>query len=188
MNLFRKYKQTFLICLINLVVYLCLNIISIFKPNFPLYFSAWNFETGLFVPYQLISYQFIHANFNHLYFNMLFFVVVSTALEPKIQSPKILYYYLIFGFLAGLTHLFIDNQSLPLVGASGSVWGFATLYLLFTRSFFAKIFVLALFSFEVYMALIGAKDLIAHWCHLGGAVAGLLVWYFERKNFLELNN
>ncbi len=188
MQLFKKYKQTFLICLVNFIIYFSMSTISIFKPSFTLYFSAWNFETGLFSPYQLITYQFTHANFSHVYFNMLIFLLVSINLESKIDSPKIFYYYVIFGILAGLTHLLIDNQNLPLVGASGSVWGFTILYTLLTKSIIPRIFFFLLLSFEIYFALFKTQDLVAHWCHLGGALAGLLIYYLEKDTLIKQQN
>lgn len=177
MNLL-NYKQTMLISFLNISVFFIFLVLSTENPNLPLYFSAWELKTGLFSPYQLISYQFVHANLNHLLMNLLVFVSISIYLEPSIKS-RLIYYFLTCGVISAVFHMFMYNDNLPLVGASGSIWGLSVLLALTQKSFLLKLFILSNFIVEVIEAITIYGDGIAHWCHIGGALGGLLIFLFD---------
>lgn len=177
-----NYKQTMLISFLNISVFFIFLFLSNVNSNLPLYFSAWKFETGLFAPYQLISYQFVHANLEHLLFNLMVFVPISLYLENIIKG-RLIYYFLACGIISGIFHMIMYNDNLPLVGASGSIWGLSVLLALTHKSLFFKFFILFTFIFEIVKATVITGDGIAHWCHVGGAIGGLLIFFFEKKIF-----
>jgi membrane associated rhomboid family serine protease len=82
---------------------------------------------------------------------------------------------------------------IPIVGASGAIFGVLVafgllfpnmyLYVYFLFPVKAKYFVIAYAALELYAGFTGAQDGIAHFAHIGGAVVGfLLVKYWNRNN------
>lgn len=193
MNLLKIYKQTILLCLLNFVIFFAIEIIERNYEHFRLFFSVWTFKSGLFSPYQLITYQFVHISFSHLLLNMLFLSFLAGTIERKFKR-NLIFDYVFFGVIGGLFHLHFDYLNLPMVGASGSVFGFTALYLLSSggnllNNIYNKSFLIILVGIELWNIYIGDKDLIAHWCHVGGAIAGLIIWLTTlsiKKNDVEI--
>jgi membrane associated rhomboid family serine protease len=122
---------------------------------------------------------------------MIIFIFLSSRIEQKIGSDRIVFYYLFFGVISALVHLLINPNSPPLVGASGSVWGFLVLNILISVrisiiSILNRIFLTSLIILEIYSAFNIEQGNVAHWCHLGGAFAGLLIWIFDTKKLTIL--
>lgn len=176
------FKQTLVIAIINIVIFFSFFSLSSFNSNLPLYFATWKFESGLFAPYQLISYQFVHADLRHLLLNLLIFVPTSLYLESIVKS-RLTYYFLVSGVIAGLFHLLMYQSNFPLVGASGSIWGLSVLLALLNKSIFLRSFVVISLLSEIYNGLTMSNDGVAHWCHVGGALGGLIIYFFENKLF-----
>jgi len=180
MNFIKTYKQTILICLLNFAIFIVLSLTESYYDHFRLYFAVWTLKSGLFSPYQLITYQFVHIGLSHLLINMLFLSFLAGSIE-KTYKRNLIFDYIFFGVIGGLFHLHFDYLNLPMVGASGSVFGFTALYLLTSgNNFFSvvynKTFLFILVFIEIWNICIVDKDLIAHWCHVGGAIAGFLIW------------
>jgi membrane associated rhomboid family serine protease len=113
---------------------------------------------------------------------MLFFLYFSIPLEDKLKSPKLIYYYILFGILSGLTHILIDNSGdLPLVGASGSVTGISVYYALISEYFLIRTFIFLLMASDVYMLVFDRLDNVSHWCHIGGAISAIMFYIFENQ-------
>jgi len=81
---------------------------------------------------------------------------------------------------------------IPIVGASGAIFGVLVafgllfpntyLYIYFLFPVKAKYFVIFYAGFELYAGFTGAQDGIAHFAHIGGALVGfLLVKYWNRN-------
>ena len=134
---------------------------------------------------------------------MLSLFFLGPSVESYLRSKKFFTYYLICGFGAAALHLFVrwfafqymgDSTGLqiPVVGASGAITGiFVAFALLFPNQelylFFipfpikAKYLVLVLLGADLLLGLSGASTGIAHFAHLGGAIAGaLLILYWKR--------
>ena len=161
-----------------------------------------------FYPWQLITYQFMHANFWHLFFNMFFGLwMFGMEVEHMWGSRKFLTFYLICGVVAGLAQLILspilDPASqyiihpmtgevvggIPTVGASGAVYGVLLafgmlfpdryIFLYFLVPVKAKYFVAGLIVLGVVS--VGDSSTVAHFAHLGGALAGYLYILYDRK-------
>lgn len=178
-----KYRQTITLTISNVLLFIVFVALSRLDSTIPFYFSAWKYETGLFAPYQLFTYQFIHADLSHLFFNLLVLIPVSIHLESFIKSPKLIYYFFVSGIISGLFHLFFYQSNLPLVGASGSIWGLTILYALTCKSSFLRWVILISFSIEIWKSISGQVDGVAHLCHVGGAISGFLIYLFDKKLF-----
>lgn len=140
-----------------------------------------------FQVWQLFTYQFMHGGFMHLLFNMFALWMFGMELENHWGSRKFLFYYLLCGVGAGLTHLFIGPLFAPpgpTVGASGAVYGvllaFALMYpnrpifLYFLLPIRARYFILVYILLELYAGVTGSSSGVAHFAHLGGAAVGFV--------------
>ncbi|MDZ7379301.1 MAG: rhomboid family intramembrane serine protease, partial [candidate division KSB1 bacterium] len=79
--------------------------------------------------WQLFTYMFLHGNLLHILINMLFLWVFGSELERVWGARRLLSYYLTCGVGAGLFHvLFLHRSVLPVVGASGAVYGLLMAY------------------------------------------------------------
>ncbi len=76
--------------------------------------------------YTYVTYLFIHAGFLHLLFNMLFLWIYGANLEDRIGHAEFLVLYLVSGICGALLHTATVPMlqfELPLIGASGAVYG-----------------------------------------------------------------
>jgi len=139
--------------------------------------------------WRLITYQFLHSttDFWHIIFNMLMLFFFGPLLERTWGSKKFLIFYLICGAMGGIAypllyHLgFFGQLPLPLVGASGSLYGIiAACAIMFPR---VKVYVYGIFPIPLLvlggiMVLISAVGLFSgnnqggEAAHLSGLFAG----------------
>lgn len=115
------------------------------------------------MPYvSLLSSMFLHGGLMHLGGNMLFLWIFGDNIELKYGRAKFLGVYLLWGAVAGLSHVAIDpNSSIPAVGASGAISGVLGAYLaLFPR---ARILTFMMLGFFWRMMHIQAKWFLPFW-------------------------
>jgi len=150
-----------------------------------------------FLPWQVVTYMFLHDSSGplpvHLLFNMLALWMLGKEVERSLRSRPFLVLYITSGVIAGLCHLplaavttstinevEISNAHIPVIGASGAVFGVLVAYAVFfpdNRIWFikARYFVPGLIAFETLMLVIGGgTGQVAHLAHIGGAGWGLL--------------
>jgi len=160
-----------------------LNALPLYSPN-----------TGLFQPFQILTHMFMHASFKHIILNMLGLALIGPFVEMQLGSKRFLGLYFISGFLGLLAHFLVwlmpfnpdQSEFFVLLGASGAVYGvtiaFATLnpdkelFLMFIP-IPIKAWVLAcgLVAIGLYNGLSGSDGTVAHFAHLGGALAGFIL-------------
>ncbi len=163
--------------------------------------ALWGIDTGNFKVWQLVTHMFMHASvdefgrieFMHIFFNMLTLWMFGRILENFWGSKKFLQFYIICGLAAGIAQLLVGHFTVA-VGASGAIMGLmAGFAYLFPNTelfvMFIPVPIKAKYAIPAFMAidLFGgiAKiegDNIAHFAHLGGAVAGFLLVLFWNKN------
>lgn len=146
----------------------------------------------------LLDAQFSHAGWMHLIGNMLMFLLLAFAIEERVGSLQMLCIYILGGGIAlGTQVLVFKDQSMMLLGASGSVCCMAGLFLvIFFRAqmriwisfmylwnktaimptwVFIPIFLIA----QDIVGLTSAGTNVAHFAHLmgfgAGAVSGMIV-------------
>lgn len=191
--------------LINLLLYIAvlINNEAVFQ-----YFAVFFPTSPFFRPWQLLTYMFIHANFAHLFFNMWGLLMFGMVLEREIGTKKFLTLYFVSGFMAlglhfgvqylqilyytsaGASQAAVDILRTPTLGASGSIYGvqvaFAMLYpnlpltLIFPPvTLKAKWMMLIFIGIELLTGITGTMEGVAHFAHLGGALAGclLILWW-----------
>lgn len=186
--------------IINIIVFLGTELIG--DPMYQ-WFALFPIGSPLFRWWQFITHMFMHGNFAHIFFNMWSLFVFGPLLERLWGSKKFLIFYFVCGLGAALCHeLVLMTQPLsniPTVGASGAIYGlllgFGMLYpnyvltLVFPPiSLKAKWFVIIFAAIELVTGVLGTRDGVAHFAHLGGMLFGLiliLIWKKKGKMYTE---
>ncbi|MEO0996278.1 MAG: rhomboid family intramembrane serine protease [Pseudomonadota bacterium] len=157
------------------------------------YLALWSLDSGLFLPFQLLTYGFLHGNLWHLALNLFMLWMFGRNIEHVWGQRRFLIYYLVCVVGAGLTQLVVgalQGGAYPTVGASGGVFGLLLAYgmlfpeqrimLLFPPIPLKAKYMVVLFGlFTLAYGISGAMPGVAHFAHLGGMVFGLaliLVW------------
>jgi len=155
--------------------------------------------------YPFITSQFLHGGWLHLIGNVWFLWIFGDNVEDRLGHGKFLFFYLLSGVAAGLTHVYTNPlSSAPTVGASGAIAGVMGAYtILYPR---AKVLTLVIFFYFIRFielpayiflgvwfliqfisgalahAAGGASSGIAWWAHIGGFVVGVvLILLIPRK-------
>jgi membrane associated rhomboid family serine protease len=138
-----------------------------------------------FQVWQVATYMFLHGGFFHIFFNMFSLWMFGSDLERQWGTREFLKFYFITGIGAGIiTFLLQFNSSVPVIGASGAIYGvlvaFAVLYpnrlvyIWFLFPIKVKYLVMILIGLGVFASYNGKADGIAHFTHLGGALIAYL--------------
>lgn len=132
--------------------------------------------------FSLFSYMFLHINLQHLLSNMFVLLSVGRAIESEIGGIKFGFVLVGSGMTSGYAHILTNQAStMPVIGASGAVFGaIAMLLLLMPFKFTSALFIplpgvllgLGMLAIEV-TSLLYANDVnVAHDIHLYGFLAG----------------
>lgn len=146
----------------------------------------------------IFTSMFMHAGLAHIGGNMLYLWIFGDNVEDSLGHGRYLFFYLMGGFVASLTHIFSNPTSqIPTVGASGAIAAVLGAYLvlyphakvltIIPLGFFLRMtmvpaiivlglwFVLQLFN--GVLSLGGPEDVggVAFWAHIGGFVTGVIL-------------
>ncbi|MCH8328338.1 MAG: rhomboid family intramembrane serine protease [Candidatus Marinimicrobia bacterium] len=141
--------------------------------------------------WQPLTYLFLHAGFWHLAMNMLALWMFGSELEREWGGPAFLRFFIITGVGAGLvTVLFTGGSTIPVVGASGAIYGVLLayglaypnreVYLYFMFPVKVKYFVgfLAVMAFVASIQQ-GASG-VSHLTHLSGMI---IAWFYLKSGW-----
>ncbi|HVW09226.1 MAG TPA: rhomboid family intramembrane serine protease [Bryobacteraceae bacterium] len=136
--------------------------------------------------WQLFTYLFLHSTITHILFNMLMLWMFGAAVEQTWGTRRFLQYYFICGIGAGacvvLANLAFGNPLVPVIGASGAIYGLLIafgmlfpdqeilLFLLFPVR--AKYAVMIFAAIEFFALPQGGP--VSHLAHLGGMLVGFI--------------
>jgi membrane associated rhomboid family serine protease len=163
------------------------------------------FESGIpvtaFMPIQLLTHFFNHGGFMHIAFNMLALASVGPMVEVALGSKKFLSFYLFAGLVAGVLVALLDPSTIPVVGASGAIFGVFVGFALYYPNQKLSFYFIAMPS-RIFVAVVGGVSLllvvlnylgsdiaggISHFGHLAGIVAAL-IWFFIVPHLPFLSN
>ncbi|MBD0332213.1 MAG: rhomboid family intramembrane serine protease [Chitinophagaceae bacterium] len=153
--------------------------------------------TNISVYLTLLTSMFMHGGLAHIFGNMLYLWIFGDNLEDAMGHRKYLFFYLLCGILAGLSHVFItayfnQNILIPSLGASGAISGVLGGYMvLFPRRRVTVWFLRFIFPVPAWVALgiwivfqvingmgiLGGEEAggVAYGAHIGGFFAGVLL-------------
>ncbi|MGR9086856.1 MAG: rhomboid family intramembrane serine protease [Gammaproteobacteria bacterium] len=146
---------------------------------------------------------FLHGNWLHLIINMWFMWIFGDNVEDRMGHARFLIFYLVCGLFATYLQWFFDrNLDIPVVGASGALAGVLGAYfflypmarvILLPIPFLPFIFNVPAIAFLGIWVIIqlhnattsvvfkGVMVDVAWWSHLGGFIAGILLYRFFIK-------
>lgn len=150
--------------------------------------------------WQILTYSFLHADPMHLLLNLLVLAFVGTDVESVWGRRKLLLYYFYCTTMAGLFYLMVQflvsnplYLSLPMVGASGGIYGLLLAYgilfperellLMMLFPLRAKQFIWVLAGIEFLQAVYSGQGGLGAIAHLSGMGAGFLYLYLQAKGF-----
>lgn len=176
-----------------IIVFLCI-LVALFQVLIPLFTDISYIEFinlfglsryALLVQHNIwtiVTYMFLHGDFGHLLFNMIALFFLGPELERRIGGKLFLIVYFVSGILSGVGHiLFISNPMIPVIGASGAIFGvLACLAIIAPRMtiyiyFFPIKMIHALLFFIVInliMLPLGTVGGVAYFAHLIGLIVG----------------
>jgi len=161
-------------------------------------FALYPINTTIFQPYQLVSHMFMHASLGHIFFNMFGLYMFGRVLESAIGSQKFFILYFASGLgAAGLQLLtnYLQATEIPMVGASGAIFGIITAFAVMFPNvemmiiflpipIKAKYMVPIFAALELFFGVAGFSfDNVAHFAHLGGAVFGFILIMMWKKQY-----
>ena len=140
--------------------------------------------------WQLFTYLFIHGGIFHIFFNMFVLWMFGKDLESQWGKMEFLLFYFVCGIGAGLiTALSSVNSTVPIVGASGAIYGLLLAYgftypnrMVYLYGLFplkVKYMVLGLGVIAFFASLSASQSNISHITHLSGMIIGLIFIYFN---------
>jgi membrane associated rhomboid family serine protease len=130
---------------------------------------------GAFEPWRMFTSIFVHANVLHLLLNMYTLWVFGSALEPMLGRARYLTLFLISGFAGSLGVLLIASPIVPVVGASGAIFGLFGAFLIIQRRLGGNATqMLVLLAINLGIGFLPGFN-IAWQAHVGGLVGGFLV-------------
>ncbi|GIV33532.1 MAG: rhomboid family intramembrane serine protease [Chitinophagales bacterium] len=169
---------------------------------------AWAEIAGLRTDtlWPFVTNMFLHGGWGHFLGNMWTLYIFGDNVEDNMGRRNFLLFYLLCGILASVTHYYTNiHSTLPAIGASGAISGVMGAYMLLFPSskiiFWVPIFffpyfvelsafiyllfwfvgqlISGTFSFLLFQGQVGG---IAFWAHIGGFVAGMVLYkFFVRK-------
>jgi membrane associated rhomboid family serine protease len=192
-----------------LIANIAVFVLQQFAGNFLLvHFALWPIGNPQFVPdgsggtlqigfqiWQLVTYAFLHGGYLHIAFNMFALYMFGGQIEIALGAQRYTTYYFVCVLGAALAqlaviHFFKPDDFYPTLGASGGVFGlllaFAVIFptariLILPIPFplLAPVAVVGFMVIELVFGITGTQEGVAHFAHLGGAVAGfalLQIW------------
>ena len=137
-------------------------------------------------PWTILTSMFMHGSVMHLFFNMLGLYFFGSAVEGRLGSRRFAILYFISGLSGGLASTMLPHTAI--IGASGGVFGVmlafakfwpdAPIYIWGVFPVPARVLVTFTTLLALFSGLMGARDGIAHFAHLGGYAGA---WLYLRS-------
>jgi membrane associated rhomboid family serine protease len=148
----------------------------------------------------LFTSMFLHAGWLHVGGNMLYLFVFGDDIEEALGWWRFLLFYLASGVGAALAYVAVNQESVgPMIGASGAIAGVLAAYLmlrpcakLWVLVFVRPVRIAAMWAIGLWIALqfydiaSGDDDGVAYGAHIGGLVAGALLFCLLRPREVVL--
>ncbi|MCS4542195.1 MAG: rhomboid family intramembrane serine protease [Euryarchaeota archaeon] len=202
-------KETFPFVTIGLIIInVAIFILTLFSGEFEAIVNEFGIKPALFLRefrpevFTLFTSMFLHGGILHIVGNMWYLWIFGDNIEDKCGHVGFLIFYLLSGLAAAFVHIWFNPSSMvPTIGASGAISGVLGAY--FIR--FPRAKVLALVVLVIYittikvpaffllgfwfiyqflfaqLSVIAGATSIAYWAHVGGFVAGILLFFVFRR-------
>jgi len=189
---------TNLFIIINILVFLLLRILILFKIDLINYLAV---NPSLIIQgkylWTLLTSVFTHYYAWHLFVNMVSFMFLGNFIEKIIGRKRFTWFYILSGIFASLffvlfAFLFSKNLDISAVGASGALFALGGLLMILLPKL--KVYVFFFIPLPLWIGMIfmlavlwvasaTAGVPIANTTHLGGLIAGLTYGLYLRKKY-----
>ncbi len=148
----------------------------------------------------LLTSMFLHGSWAHLLGNMVYLWVFGDDIEEALGRWRFLVFYLLSGVAASLAYAAVNaGSTTPLLGASGAIAGVLSAYLLLRPC--AKVTILlvpivfrlpalVVIGFwallQIYHIASRPDDEVAYMAHVGGMIAGLVLFLALRPRNVRI--
>ncbi len=177
--------------IINLAIWVLVTLTGTERALFPLFGLVPRLVWSSFMVWQPFTYMFLHAGFWHVALNMFVLWMFGSELEREWGGASFLRYYFITGVGAGLVTIFFSlNSTIPVIGASGAIYGVLLayglaypnreVYLYFMFPVKVKYFVGFLAIMAFLASLQPGVSTISHLTHLSGMAIG---WVYLKSGW-----
>ncbi len=183
---YRYYNATIILIVLCVIVFLIGFIDRRGLLTYLYLIPAYVLQAGYW--WMVVTYLFVHSGWAHIFFNMLALFIFGIQLERRMGSTEFLLFYFFAGIGAGISTVLINSATgqgmVPVVGASGAIYGLLLAY----ASFFpdARIYVFGILpirapllvviyaGIEIFSTFTGFQAGVAHLAHLAGLAFGYL--------------
>ncbi|MCX7013689.1 MAG: rhomboid family intramembrane serine protease [Candidatus Sumerlaeota bacterium] len=145
--------------------------------------------------WRFVSYMFLHANLVHIFFNMFTLCMFGRRLEQRWGAHEFYRFYFVCGVgaavfqtLLSLPGLVGGTEAVPMVGASGAIYGLLLAYAYYWADDIVYVNFILPMKIKYLVLIFGAINFfgsvgdiahagasgIAHFAHLGGLLTGWL--------------
>lgn len=174
----QKYKPTYILIAINVLVYIYTSIVGGDFLNTSNSMILTYGQVNAFVfqgaYWQLFTSIFIHATIAHLAGNMLFLLIFGLRAEEMFSLPEYLGIYFIGGLAGNILSLALPD--LISVGASGAIFSLFGACVIYARRSVRQS-ILGALVYAFFLLFISAGPGVNDFAHIGGLVFGLLIGY-----------
>ncbi|WP_113905956.1 rhombosortase [Aliidiomarina celeris] len=148
-------------------------------------------------PWRIFTTHLLHINEMHLLFNLLGLWLLVILFREKIPGRTLLNVVLISALFATLSSVYIGNDA-SFIGLSGvlhGIFAYGAIQMLHSERRFAFLLIVALVAKLVWDMLNAGENVawldhstVAYWCHLGGALGGVIAVPALKKKPKEILN
>jgi membrane associated rhomboid family serine protease len=129
----------------------------------------------VFQPWRMITSIFTHASIIHIALNMYTLWVFGMILEPMLGRIRYLVLFLVSGLAGSLGVFLLSDPRVPVVGASGAIFGMMAAFLIIQRRLGGNATqLLILVGINLVIGFLPGLQ-IAWQAHVGGLVGGAIV-------------
>ena len=165
--------------------------------------GCFTVEKGImgFQIWRFITFQFLHVDFGHLLFNSIAIYFFGAFVEQQLRSRAFLAFYLLCGGAGALGYAALvsinSDPDIGVVGASGGIFGILAVaaliapdmrvQLLFPPvTLTMRLLAIIMLAWGAFVVLSGGRNAGGEAGHLGGALAGFLMWKIPMlRQFLQ---
>ena len=173
------------IILLNVIIYI---VTHFFLPaRIVMNLTGYSFYSDKFEIWQPLTSMFMHGGFWHLFINMLVFWSMTGMFERLMSKIQYATLYFVAGLVGYTLQSMFSDPSVPMVGASGAIFGFLASAIILTPNqkfhviffpfigFKAKWLISFALLAELVLGITSADTGIGHMCHFGGGIAGIII-------------
>ena len=140
-----------------------------------LWYAGVYSSPGSFEPWRLLTSVLVHGSIFHVLLNMYTLWIFGQILEGMLGRGRFLALYVLSGLAGSLGVLFLSDPRIPVVGASGAIFGLMGAFLIIQRRLGGNATqLLILVGINLVIGFLPGLN-VAWQAHVGGLIAGAVV-------------